>query len=217
MTSATPPYVILRSNATKDLQKQYSRKQNHAFTPAYLASARSAARGDRKESAPLPSASPPPSPQGEGKTFIIPNKYAKRGKTTLLPLFPYKYTDGGECGAHKKRACPENKQGSRKSQRSEIFGKEERQAQRTRRQAKRAVCHGALTRRAAEGRNRCRAAKGGEQQVSPLTKPKQRDPDRKRVSHHICCVKALGNMSLYYLRALPCICGNLPACDCFAP
>ena len=50
-----------------------------------------------------------------------------------------------------------------------------------------------------------------------LTKPKQRGSDRKRVSHHICCVKSLGNMSVYYLRALPCICGNLPACDCFAP
>ena len=50
-----------------------------------------------------------------------------------------------------------------------------------------------------------------------LTKPKQRGLDRKRVSRHICIVKALGNMSLYYLRALPCICGNLPACDCFAP
>ena len=49
-----------------------------------------------------------------------------------------------------------------------------------------------------------------------LTKPKQRGSDRKRVSHHICIVKTLGNMSLYYLRALPCICGNLPACDCFA-
>ena len=59
------------------------------------------------------------------------------------------------------------KQGSRKSQRSEIFGKEERQEQRARRQAKRAACHGALTRRA-EGRNRRRAAKGGEQQVSPF-------------------------------------------------
>ena len=58
---------------------------------------------------------------------------------------------------------------------------------------------------------------GGEQQVSPLTKPKQRDPDRKRVSHHICVVKALANTSVYWLRALPCICGNLPACDCFAP
>ena len=46
-------------------------------------------RADKKANTPLPSASPPPSPQGEGKTFIIPNKYAKRGKTTLLPLFPY--------------------------------------------------------------------------------------------------------------------------------
>ena len=52
-----------------------------------------------------------------------------------------------------QKACPENKQGSRKSQRSEIFGKEERQALRARRQAQRAACHGALTRRA-EGRNR---------------------------------------------------------------
>ena len=39
------------------------------------------------------------------------------------------------------------KQGSRKSQRSEIFGKEERQAQRARRQAKRAASLGALARR----------------------------------------------------------------------
>ena len=39
------------------------------------------------------------------------------------------------------------KQGSRKSQRSEIFGKEERQALRARRQAQRAVRHGALPRR----------------------------------------------------------------------
>ena len=43
-----------------------------------------------------------------------------------------------------------------------------------------------------------------------LTKPKQRGLDRKRVSRHICIVKALGNMSLYYLRALPCICSDLP-------
>ena len=50
-----------------------------------------------------------------------------------------------------------------------------------------------------------------------LTKPKQRGLDRKRVSRHICIVKALGNMSLYYLRALPRICSDLPACDCFAP
>ena len=54
----------------------------------------------------------------------------------------------------KKGRAPKNKQGSRKSQRSEIFGKEERQAQRARRQAKRAALHGALTRRGAEGRNR---------------------------------------------------------------
>ena len=39
------------------------------------------------------------------------------------------------------------KQGSRKSQRSEIFGEEERQALRARRQAQRAVRHGALPRR----------------------------------------------------------------------
>ena len=55
----------------------------------------------------------------------------------------------------------------------------------------------------------------GEQSV--ITKSKQRGSDRKRVSHHICIVKALGNMSVYYQRSLPCICGNLPACDCFAP
>ena len=55
------------------------------------------------------------------------------------------------------------------------------------------------------------------QNADRITKSKQRGLDRKRVSHHICGVKALGNMSLYYLRALPCICGNLPACDCYAP
>ena len=75
-----------------------------------------------------------------------------------MPFFPCEHTDGGECGAILIKVCPENKQGSRKSQRSEIFGKEERQAQRARRQAQRAACHGALARRGAEGRNRCRAA-----------------------------------------------------------
>ena len=43
-----------------------------------------------------------------------------------------------------------------------------------------------------------------------LTKPKQRGSDRKRISHHICGVKALGDMSVYYLRALPCIAAIYP-------
>ena len=55
-------------------------------------------------------------------------------------------------------------QGSRKSQRSEIFGKEERQAKRARRQAQRTACHGALARRAQDDRKRAlllRMTKGG--------------------------------------------------------
>ena len=77
---------------------------------------------------------------------------------------------------------------------------------------------GATRRRGEKPPPVCRAIlRGNARQVSPLTKPKQRDPDRKRVSHHICVVKALANTSVYWLRALPCICGNLPACDCFAP
>ncbi|HIX50201.1 MAG TPA: hypothetical protein H9851_02855 [Candidatus Borkfalkia faecavium] len=81
-------------------------------------------------------------------------QYLKRGKIAFLPRFPYEHTDGGECGAHKKRRAPNTNRAPEKSQRSEIFGKEERQAQRARRRTWRAVCHGALTRRAAEGRNR---------------------------------------------------------------
>ena len=50
-----------------------------------------------------------------------------------------------------------------------------------------------------------------------ITKSKQRGSDRKRVSHHICGVKALANTSVYWLQALPCICSDLPACDCYAP
>ena len=30
-----------------------------------------------------------PSPEGEGKTFVIPNKSSKNGKITLLPLFSF--------------------------------------------------------------------------------------------------------------------------------
>ena len=100
----------------------------------------------------------------------------KRGKITFLPRSPYEHTDGGECAAHLLKACPENKQGSRKSQRSEIFGKEERQAQRARRQTKRAACHGALTRRAAEGRNRCRAAVGRRTTGFPPNQAKAKRP-----------------------------------------
>ena len=43
------------------------------------------------------------------------------------------------------------------------------------------------------------------QNADRITKSKQRGPDRKRVSHHICCVKALANTSVYWLRALPCM------------
>ena len=33
-------------------------------------------------------------------------QYLKRGKIAFLPRFPYEHTDGGECGAHKKRRAP---------------------------------------------------------------------------------------------------------------
>ena len=60
----------------------------------------------------------------------------------------------------------EYKQGSRKSQQSEIFGKEERQAQRARRRAKRTICLDALTRRAQGDRKR--ATDGRKEANAPL-------------------------------------------------
>ena len=37
---------------------------------------------------------------------MLKNKYSKRGKTTLLPRFPYGHTDEGECGAILIKVCP---------------------------------------------------------------------------------------------------------------
>ena len=134
---------------------QLSHCPSPLFRPAYRRTP--SPKGEGKNRRLRPSAKcPPRAPRRAGwrRTPYRSKQLRKRGKITLFPFFPYEHTDGGECGAHKKRTCPENKQGSRKSQQSEIFGKEERQAQRARRQTKRAACHGALTRRAAEGRNR---------------------------------------------------------------
>ena len=81
-----------------------SRKSRHCPHP------RASPRGvtEKKANAPLPSAAPPPSPKGEGKTFVIPNKYSKKGKITLFPFFPYEHTDEGECAARLIKGVPCN-------------------------------------------------------------------------------------------------------------
>ena len=88
---------------------------------------RFAPQDDGKESTPLPSAAPPPSPQGEGKgRRNAPRQFAvckqsparrgrrgilfqiilKKGKITLFPFFPCEHTDGGECAARFSNVSP---------------------------------------------------------------------------------------------------------------
>ena len=86
----------------------------------------SLAQDDGWENTALPSAKCPhraPRRAGWRRTPYRSKQLRKRGKITFLPRFPNEHTDGGECGAHKKRRAPKINRApeNRRRQLAEIF------------------------------------------------------------------------------------------------
>ena len=140
---------------------------------------------------------------------IVRTKILEKGKTTLLPFSPY----SGEL--HAERVKPPRVYQPRAPKGAAA---RENRTQSVAKHTRTSGClsnHGVPQAAACRGTRELILSKKEKSHFSlfsliSLTKPKQRGSDRKRISHHICGVKALGDMSVYYLRALPCIAAIYP-------